>query len=79
MAEYHGHGVLQNDPMAYEQRGMSSSAAYHAAWMQYLQSMTGVYELEIGKAALVAEPRLCAYCGTKQTAERCVSCGAPNR
>lgn len=48
---------------------------YERAWEEYAKKL-GVYCVQLGQPK---ESRGCTYCGTKQTADRCESCGAPNR
>jgi hypothetical protein len=58
--------------------GMTSIKAVQALMVQSEQAVRqslGVHDVLLG----LPSSHVCAYCGTKQSAERCESCGAPQR
>jgi len=58
--------------------GQASVNAVQALMIQSEQAVRqslGVHDVLLG----LPSSHVCAYCGTKQSAERCESCGAPQR
>lgn len=73
-----GSGVSLNSQFQYQQQ--QDAIEYQQGLNVYMQTDEYRRSLRVGIDALTSpKQRVCAYCGTKNQADRCESCGAPAR